>query len=131
MNMLGEAIFKRILSIDRATFDVVLNEMGSYFIINATKAGNSSGEPISLMTRLAASLRWLAGGSYLDLCFTWGVGTSTFYADNGVLWPTLIALDGMFPMGFPVDNAAKLEELSIGFYKHSSGLLDGCVLALD
>jgi hypothetical protein len=117
--------------IDRATFDVVLSGMESDFTINATKAGNSSGEPISLMTRLAVSLRWLAGGSYLDLCFAWGVGTSTFYAENGVLWPTLVALDGMFPMGFPVDDAAKLEELSSGFYKHSNGLLDGCVLALD
>jgi hypothetical protein len=72
MNRLGEAIFKRMFRIDRATFDVVLSGMESDFTINATKAGNSSGEPISLMTRLAVSLRWLAGGSYLDLCFAWG-----------------------------------------------------------
>ncbi len=38
------------------------------------------------------SLRWLAGGSYLDLCFAWGVGVATFYADNGVLWPMLQAI---------------------------------------
>ena len=131
MNRLGEAIFKRMFRIDRATFDVVLSGMESDFTINATKAGNSSGEPISLTTRLAVSLRWLAGGSYLDLCFAWGVGTSTFYAEKGVLWPTLVALDSIFSMVFPAHDEAKLDELSSGFYKHSGGVLDGCVLALD
>jgi hypothetical protein len=33
------------------------------------KAFNSSSGPISLRTKLAVSLRWLAGGSYLDLYF--------------------------------------------------------------
>jgi hypothetical protein len=53
MNRLGEDVFKRMFRIDRATFDFVLSETESYFTINDTKAGNSSGEPITLMMRLA------------------------------------------------------------------------------
>jgi hypothetical protein len=95
--------------VDRATFKLLLDKIDSYFTINAIKAGNSSGGPISLMMRLAVSLRCLAGGSYLDICFAWGLGTSTFYAENGMLWPTLVALDSIFSMGFPVDDPFKLE----------------------
>ena len=48
-----------------------------------------------------------------------------------MLWSTLVALDAVFPMGFPTDNAGKLEELSNGFHNHSGGILDGCVMAID
>jgi len=99
---------------------------------NEVKAMNSSGEPISVCTRLVVALRWLAGGSYLDICFAWGLGISTFFdTDHGVLWPTLQAINDVFSMGFPIDDEEKLEELSRGFSEHSSGILDGCVLALD
>ena len=95
------------------------------------KACNSSGVPITSRTRLAVTLRWLAGGSYLDLCFAWGIGLSTFFSENGVLWPTLQAIDEVFKMGFPFDDEEKLEELSSGFSHHSGGVLNGCVMAMD
>ena len=102
------------------------------FSVNVSKAVNSSGHSVTLKTRLAVSLRWLAGGSYLDLCFAWGLGILTFYdTDNGVLWRTLQAIDEVFHMGFPVNDEDKLEELRQGFSHHSAGILDGCVLALD
>jgi hypothetical protein len=60
------------------------------------------------------------------------LGISTFYdTNNGVLWQTLQAIDEVFPMGFPVNDEDKLEELSQGFSHHLTGILDGCVLALD
>jgi len=131
MDNLHPSLFKRKFRVDRDTFSFILTKIEPYFNVNEVKAANSSGEPISLKTRLAVSLRWLAGGSYLDLCFAWGVGVATFYADNGVLWPTLQAIDEVFPMGFPLDDEAKLEELSQGFFNHSGGILDGCVMAMD
>jgi hypothetical protein len=57
---------------------------------------NSSGSSIPAISRLGVMLRWLAGGSYLDLCFAWGISTSTFYHENGVLWPAVEALDRDF-----------------------------------
>lgn len=131
MDSLEAQLFKRMFRVDYDTFYHVLDKIEPHFNLNVAKAINSSNQPIVLKTRLAVSLRWLAGGSYLDLCFAWGIATSTFYAEQGVLWPTLTALDAVFPMGFPVDNADKLEELSKGFCNHSGGILDGCVMALD
>jgi hypothetical protein len=71
------------------------------------------------------------GGSYLDLCFAWGVATSTFYHPDGVLWPTIEAIDAAFDLGFPFNDMSRLEALSCGFDHHSSGILKGCVLAID
>jgi len=132
MNLLDDALFKRMFRIDRSTFDCILCKIELMLSKNEAKTMNSSGEPISVCTRLAVALRWLAGGSYLDICFAWGLGISTFCdTDHGVLWPTLQAINDVFSMGFPIDDEEKLEELSRGFSEHSSGILDGCVLALD
>ena len=107
-------------------------KLESFFSLNITKAVNCSGAAVPLKTRLAVTLRWLAGGSYLDLYFAWGLGISTFFdSDHGILWQTLQALDEIFRMGFLADDENKLEELSQGFSHHSAGILDGCMLALD
>ena len=131
MDVLDATLFKRMFRVDYDTFYFILDKIESHFNVNVAKAINSSGQPIVLKTRLAVTLRWLAGGSYLDLCFVWGVAISTFYTENGVLWPTLAAIDVVFSMRFPVNDDAKLEELSRGFYNHSGRILDGCVLPID
>ncbi len=132
MDRLEPALFKRMFRVDRATFDEVLERIEPHIKHrNQVKAINSSGAPIVLKTRLAVTLRWLAGGSYLDLCFAWGVGTSTFYHRDGVLWPTLEAIDAAFEIGLPVDDPLKLEESARGFDQHSCGILKGCIIAID
>jgi hypothetical protein len=42
--------------------------------------------------------------------------TFTLYANNYVLWPTLVAINAVFPFWFPVNEDAKLEELSTFTY---------------
>jgi hypothetical protein len=69
--------------------------------------------------------------SYLDLCFARGIAYSTFYHPDRVLRHTLEAIDKAYPMGLPIHDSTKLEELSKGFVDHSRGILDGCVMALD
>jgi hypothetical protein len=131
-DQLDDSLFWRMFHVDRDTFNFILNKLESFFPLNVTKAVNSSGAAVPLKTRLAVTLQWLEGGSCLDLCFVWGLGISTFYdSDHGILWQTLQALDEIFRMGFPADDENKLEELSQGFSYHSSGILDGCLLALD
>jgi len=123
VNSLDDTIFKRMFRVDRNTFDYILRKIEPLLSRNEVKAINSSGEVVTARTRLAVSLRWLAGGSYLDICFAWGLGISTFYdSDHGVLWPTLQAIEEVFSMGFPIDDEEKLEELSRGFSEHSSGI---------
>ncbi len=126
------ALFKRMFRVDKETFSELLDCIVPFMQQkNLTKARNSSGSPIVLKARLAVTLRWLAGASYLDLCFAFGIAPSTFYHPAGVLWPTLEAIDAAFTIGFAFDDIKRLETLSKGFYDHSGGVLDGCVLALD
>jgi hypothetical protein len=42
-----------------------------------------------------------------------------------------MAIDEAFTMSFPHNDPAQLEETSKGFFHHSSGILDGCLMAID
>lgn len=109
MDRLDRNAFKKMFRLDRAMFDKVLEKILPHLRThNDAKSANSSGAPLVLKTRLAVSLCWLAGTSYLDLCFTWGLATSTFCHSGGVLWPTLQATNVVFYFGFPTDNPVKL-----------------------
>jgi hypothetical protein len=73
------------------------------------------GSIISLKTRLACSLRWLAGGCYIDICFEFGVAPGSFYVEGGVLWGTLDMIDRAFQIGFPFDDDSELRNIAAGF----------------
>jgi hypothetical protein len=60
-----------------------------------------------------------------------GGSFSTFFHPEGVLWPTLEAIDKVFPIGLLIDVFLKLEDLSKGFHDHSGRILDGCIMAID
>jgi hypothetical protein len=88
MDQLDDTTFKHMFRVGGATFDEILETITPYLDEKKSeKATNSSGSPISNKTRLAITLRWLAGGSYIDLCFAWGVATSIFYSERGITWP--------------------------------------------
>jgi hypothetical protein len=119
--------------VNRASFNVILELIEPFMEKqNEQKAMNSSGCAISLKTWLAVTLRWLlwlavtlrwlAGGSHLDICFAFGVANSTFFSHQGVLWPTIMAIDEAFTMSFPHNDPAQLEEMLKGFFDHSGGV---------
>ena len=100
MDCLPDSVFKRIFRVDQGTFDEILAAIEPFLEQKkAEKAINSSGSPDSNRTRLAVALHWLAGGSYINLCFAWGVGVSTFYSKRGIIWPTIEAIDMASEMG--------------------------------
>jgi hypothetical protein len=49
---------------------------------------NSSGSSITPKTKLAVALRFMAGGSYIDIGFAFGIAYRSFYTDDSVLWGT-------------------------------------------
>jgi hypothetical protein len=80
MDRLDPNTFKKMFRLDRTTFDEVSDKIWPHMRHhNDIKAIHSSGAPILLKTRLAVSCCWLAGASYLDLCFAWGLAISTFF----------------------------------------------------
>jgi hypothetical protein len=134
MNNMNERHFKRMFRMSRKAFNLLeerLQENDDMRHRGVRYAQNSSGSNISLRTRLACTLRWLAGGSYIDICFEFGIAPGTFYADGGVLWGTMEHLNEVFNIGFPFHDKEKLKEMSRGFAKYSSNVLKGCVLAID
>jgi len=128
---LTPALFKLMFRVTRDMFDEILAKIEPQIKRDATYAINSSGHPIATTTRLAVTLRWLAGGSYLDLCFAWGISKSSFFSESGVLWPTIDAIDKAYEIGLPIDDPAAMEEIASGFREHSNEVFDHLVLAID
>lgn len=132
MEYLTDRQFKEMFRIDRAAFDWLSEELDPLLRRNEAKAKNSSGSAISTVIRLAVTLRWLAGGSHIDLCFAWGVSKTSFFSERGVLWPTIQALDDYLPdISFPIDNTFELEEMRAGFNARNNSVMDGLVMVID
>ena len=75
----------------------------------------SSGSTITKRTKLYATLRWLAGGSYLDICFAWGISYTSFFTTDpakGVVWPVVEAIDVAFTIGLPAHDVESLETMA-------------------
>ena len=70
---MSDHFFKRYFRMDRATFRDLLETIAPQIARNEDKANNSSGSPIHPSIRLAIALRFLSGGSYLDLAFGFDV----------------------------------------------------------
>jgi hypothetical protein len=129
--------FKRMFRMSPEAFNILLEKVSDHLgdlYENDTHhiyASNSSGSLISNKTKLAATLRWLAGGSYIDICFEFGIGYGSFYQDDGVLWGTMIAIDRAFDIAFPFEDDAELKRMADGFSYYSHGHMANCVMAID
>ena len=101
---------------------------------------NSSSGKVDVSIKLAMTLRYLAGGSYLDIHTEVGVSRSFFYK---CIWEVVEAIVKVYPLEFPLpkegDDVAstrakmdELERIAAGYKARSSmGVLDSCVGALD
>ena len=97
---------------------------------NACKAEASSGSVISNKIKLAVTLRWLAGGSYLDLTWEFKVYNPSIYSEDGILWTTIHAIDKVIPLAFPIDEA-ELQKIADEFSVPSHGIIQFIVGAFD
>mmetsp|Transcript_27898 Transcript_27898/g.38425 ORF Transcript_27898/g.38425 Transcript_27898/m.38425 type:complete len:142 (-) Transcript_27898:279-704(-) len=94
----------KMFRITRGGFEELLALISPFMHDTDEYAIYSSGSSISKRTKLYVTLRWLAGGSYLDICFAWGIAESTFYStdhEREILWPTIEAIDEAFVIGLP------------------------------
>lgn len=127
----SDSEFKSMMRLDRATFEKLLSKISKRIESSIrNKAVASSGSVVTARTKLFCTLRWLAGGNYLDICHLFGVGKGTFFVDNryGILWPTISAIDRTIQLGFPIDQLGPLAE---GFARFSNNHMTGCVMAID
>jgi len=125
---IDERLFTRAYRLSPATFDELLNKIRPALEKNETQAQRSSSSRIEPETRLAATLRYLAGGSYLDICFTHGIAIPSFY---DCVWQVMGEINRVETIKFPTTDEAALKRISLGFESRTSGTLYGCVGALD
>jgi hypothetical protein len=130
MDELSDSEFTRMFRMSRISFYKLLDLITSKISVDTQKAINSSGSAICAKARLAATIRWLAGGSYLDICLCYGLDPSNFFNRNYVLWKTMHALDSEIKLGFSLDPTV-LSATARGFSKASGGQLLHCVSAID
>jgi hypothetical protein len=127
--------FSRMFRMSREGFENLLDLISPFMHdTDEELAIRAHGYSISKRTKLYTTLRWLSGGSYVDICFAWDVSSSAFYHsdyERGILWPTIEAIDAAFEIGLPLDNSDELTKLADEFTHYSGGELYGCVTAID
>jgi len=100
---------------------------------------NSSGSWVKAELKVAATLRVLAGGSYLDASDLYAVSASSFHRNT--FWPVILAVcncpdEFLDNVHFPFDDDDKLREHEATFkrfQKHFSGTVaagDGCAFRI-
>jgi hypothetical protein len=131
---LTDGQFKTMFRMSRESFEKLLALIDPFLReADLVMARNSSGSGISNRTKLYITLRWLAGGSYIDLIFAWGISKSAFYSadESGVVWPVIEAINAVFVIGLPVHDRIELMRMADEFSQFSKGEMWGCVTAID
>ena len=93
---------------------------------------------LSVEVKLAITLRFLAGGSYLDIKEMWGIRTNTFYDTVHVVlqeinimpYPDCPTLNEILEMPEP-KKSEQLAEISVEFAALAKGVFVGCVGCID
>jgi hypothetical protein len=130
---LSEENFMKMFRMNRAGFALLLEKVAPFIKdTDEAMAKVSSKSCITKATKLYCTLRWLAGGSYIDICFAWGIAKGSFFSTDcgGVLWPTIEAIDYAFDIGLSTDTDS-LKKMADDFCVYSHGELYGCVTAID
>ena len=130
------ALFKKMFRLDRKDFWAVYNDI---------KEEKEHWNEIPMLLKFAVTLRWLAGGSYLDLAWGFHLPSNTIHQ---YFYEVLRAIDKkVVNIKFPMHDVASLNALEagddisyvnnilrhllLGFSSLSGGLLPGTVAAGD
>ena len=109
--------------------DLIDHAVRMNFEMANRRTGNSVGV-ITTPIALHCCLRWLAGGSYHDICLTAGMGKSSFYKYAHRCISAIYECDAL-AYKFPT-TPLEVECAARNFKAISSnGVMEGCVTAMD
>eukprot|EP00808_Paulinella_micropora_P010168 g38690.t1 len=127
---LSDRRFKRRYRVTKEQFDTLLSRLRPELEVACAKAHCYASVAPEL--QLSMNLRFLAGGSYLDIADLHGVGESTFYK---CLWRVILLLnrDSLLGESMKFPDESEFESLAAGWQSLSSvpHIFDGCLLAID
>eukprot|EP00961_Rhodomonas_salina_P096408 1296618-Rhodomonas_salina.1 len=116
------------------TMQLLFSKIADKLYRNPVQAVRSSGAPIYPALRLAMTVRYLAGGSYLDLTVLYGVSVPGFFQS---LWMVCEALVEVLPIRFDM-REPNLRSIASGFirrqrkvaFHYAIGALDGMLVKI-
>jgi hypothetical protein len=127
----ARGLFRRMYRMDLDQFEQLVSLLRASLTVNEIMALNRSvAGAIIPELRLHCLLRWLAGGSYLDIVSKVNIHPSTFYP---IVWSTCEAICACEQLGFFFPNSvAMASEIARGFESISTdGVVNGCIGAID
>jgi hypothetical protein len=122
--------FQKMFRMCRESFQKLQNLIEPYVATDVFQGSRSSGSSITSTTKLAVTLRWLAGGAYQDIASLFGVSIMNFFHPRGPLWTTFDAIDKAIKLGFSLKQE-NLRQTASEFSRYSHGRLKDCVMAID
>jgi len=120
---IDDIFFHRMYRMPKAPFF----HLAKLLVIYRSSSGGSFHNS-SMLTRLSVCLRWLAGGSYLDISKAHCLPVSTTFQ---FISETLTALNYVLEIKFPVNDSDALERNSLRFSRRGRSPLRACCGALD
>jgi DDE superfamily endonuclease len=125
----SQGTFDRRLRMSKESFDKLLGYIRDSLVVNETKAKVRGGSIVPELC-LYCTIRWLAGGSYLDITDICGISKSSFYH---VVWKTITAVckADELQLKFPKTNE-DIGQAKRGFAsKSTDAIIDNCVGVVD
>jgi DDE superfamily endonuclease len=127
----GESAFARMYRMSHGSFTKLCSILHPHLTMNAEMSSlRTKKGPITTEIALHCLLRWMAGGSYLDIRLCAGVSKSSFYLCVYRCIDAILQCKEL-AYSFPTENesikiaANEWKELS------SSGVINGCVACMD
>ena len=121
--------FKRRLRMSKSSFNKLLGMIRHKLEVNQKRAKSRGGAIIPELC-LYCTLRYLAGGSYLDICDIAGISRSSFYR---VIWKTMRVINqtGALRVLWPRESRQLNQAISDFTTISKDGAINNCVGAID
>jgi DDE superfamily endonuclease len=126
----GPNAFSRMYRMEYASFVKLHDYISESLVKSSSRISNCSGIPIATEIQLHCCLRWLAGGSYLDVRLLAGISVASFYrcVQNCI---HAIVMCKELSIKFP-STAADIASAAKNYRTISNhGMVDSCVGCLD
>ena len=127
-------LFRRHLRMSYKSFCTLLYLLNDHIATTDDKMASLRGGQIILELHLYATICYLAGGSYSDICIFCGISVTSFYC---IVWRTIHAINKAIKIKFPstvndcANSASSFERISHrGVIKNCVGVLDGYLLLI-
>jgi hypothetical protein len=121
--------FERSIRMKLSSFQLLLSYIRQELLVDEAKA-STRGTPIIPELCLFCTIRYLAGGSYLDIRFLTGISVPSVYR---IIWKTIFAIvaSPQLKVKFPSTDE-ELKQSALGFRSVSTcGCISNCVTVID